>query len=71
VLHLNGELMGVDVGASPNPLRDIKTICHVLVEMHREIAQQKAHIDRINQKIASLKHELKCFMNTNVQTAVI
>ena len=66
VLHLNGEYLGGKVGANPNPQRDIKKLCHIMLNMCDFMGKQSI-------KIVALKHEVKelkkCFTNTIAPTA--
>lgn len=63
VLHLNGEYLGIEVGRSINPQRDIKTLCHVMLDLCEYIAKQ-------DRKIKALKRKVKkCYTNTAVQDA--
>ena len=63
VLHLNGEYLGVEVGRSVNPQRDIKTLCHIMLDLCGYIAKQ-------DRKIKSLRRKVKkCFTNTAAQDA--
>lgn len=65
VLHLNGEYLGVQVGRSVNPQRDIKTLCHIMLDLCGYIKQQ-------DRKIRTLKRKVKkCYTNTTVQNAKI
>ena len=65
VLHLNGEYLGVQVGTSINPQRDIKKLCHIMLDLCGYIKQQ-------DRKIRILKRKVKkCYTNTTVQNAKI
>jgi len=66
VLHLNGEYLGVEVGGSANPKRDIKTLCHIMLNMAGYMTDQDWKIKVLNQKVSELK---KCYTNIAVQDA--
>jgi len=66
VLHLNGEYMGAEVGGSVNPHRDIKTLCHIGLNLCEYITNMDWKIKVLNHKVQELE---KCYTNTVVQDA--
>ena len=63
VLHLNGEYLGAEVGRSVNPQRDIKTLCHIMLDLCGYIKQQDRKIKVLKRKVK------KCYTNTAVRDA--
>ena len=63
VLHLNGEYLGAQVGGGINPQRDIKTLCHIILNLCGYIKQQDRKIGVLKRKVE------KCYTNTVVQDA--
>ena len=66
VLHLNGEYMGVEVGGSANPKRDIKTLCHIMQNMADYMTKQVWQIKVLKHEVSELK---ECYTNIAVQDA--
>ena len=61
ILHLNGEYLGAEVGGRVNSQKDIKTLCHIVLDLC-------GYIKRQDRKIKVLKRKVeKCYMNTAVQ----
>jgi len=66
VLHLNGEYLGAEVGKSVNPPRDIKTLCHIGLNLCEYITKMDWKIKVLYHKTKELE---KCCTNTVVQDA--
>jgi len=66
VLHLNGEYLGAEVGKSVNPPRDIKTLCHIGLNLCEYITDMDWKIKVLYHKVKELE---KCYTNITAQDA--